>query len=120
MPGADEIEPPEEPELPPEIPEEKLRPFLEKFTDEARKLGLYVEAMAVNIDAHEPDDPAYHEPRHILVTQFIIGDHAFSATVQDPETDKMNHEFRKIESGSVNDAIEDIRKKYQKKDEPEE
>ena len=102
--------------LPPDIPEEKLRPLLEKFTDGARRLGLYTEGISVHVDANpDPGSP----PKHKLVAQFSLGDQAFSKRVQDPETDQMNHEFRKIEGQSVRDQWEEIRRQHLGEEESE-
>lgn len=97
----------EEAPLPPDLPEDKLRPLLEKFTDGARKLGLYTEGIAINVDAN-PDGP----PQHKLVAQFSIGDQAFTKRVQDPESDSIDHEFRKIEGQTLRDQWEEIRRKH--------
>lgn len=111
MPDADAMPSPDDDEnLPASLPEEKMQPLMEKFTAAARRIGLNPQAIALNLDkSPEPGD----EAKHSLIVQFEIGDRAFSVQVQDPETDKMNDQFRKIARADVDDEIDRIRRQYE-------
>lgn len=98
-------------ELPPDLPDEKLQPLIEELKEQAQKIGLYVSAVALNVDHGDPDetDPdAAVERRHQLMMQFTLGSQAFSNRVQDPESDNFDTEFKKIESGALQDNVSDI------------
>ena len=101
--------------LPPEIPEEKFESLVDKLADDSRKIGLYVNGVALNVD--EDDTP---DKMHMLVMQFVIGDVAFSDRVQDPEADEFDLEFKKIEKGTIIDQMQNIREQYEKYDEKKE
>jgi len=100
--------------LPPEIPEEKFEALVDKFADESRKIGLYVNGVALNVD--EDDIP---DKKHMLVMQFVIGDVAFSDRIQDPEADEFDLEFKKIEKGTIIDQMQNIREQYEKREKEE-
>lgn len=102
-------------ELPKDLPEEKLREKVEELEDKCRKVGLYLNGVALNID-QGPQDEEDTDPikAHSLLVQFGIGDVAFSKRIQDPEQDKMDDEFRVIAAADVDDDMERIRQQYLK------
>lgn len=99
-------------ELPDDVPHEAFQTLVESFQEAARKNGLYLEGAALNVDQRGEEEDGTR--RHLLVTHFRLGEHAFSKTVQDPEGDKFDHEFRKIANGTTEDAVDEIKRKYQR------
>lgn len=97
-------------DLPPELPEEELRTLVEAVSEDLRKIGLYMNGVAVNIDTDEDPD----NRSHTLMVQCSIGAVAFSNRVQAPEEDQFDTEFKKIELGAQDDHITDILKRYEK------
>lgn len=73
--------------------------------DEARKIGLYAQAMNVGT-SHDPNSNEHGEP--VLIATFLLGDVAFSARVQDPEQAAVNDEFAKMESDVANDTLNTV------------
>lgn len=103
------------PDLPSDVPEEAFAALVETFADECRKIGLYVHGAAFQAD-EEGDE--FGEKHHQLMMAFTIGDHAFSKAVQDPEARTTDLEIKKMESGVLDETIEDIRRRYQKPTDP--
>lgn len=119
-------------ELPPDIPEEKFKDLIDELTNRARKIGLYLTGVSFHVDVTNdqpeqedptvgpveeqlPDTEEITDKKHLLVMAFQVGDIAFAPRVQDPETDKFNDEFRKIDSHATYEEFEAIRNKYLKK-----
>lgn len=108
----DFIMPDEQPDgLPEDVPEEKLKELADVLSDKSRKIGLY--SLGVGF-IEDPDSEEGEPSQHTLVMQYQIGDIAFSPRVQDPETDQMNDEFRKIATATIDDDVEEIKKRYLK------
>lgn len=79
----------------------------EDFSDDLRQIGLYVEGPGPQM-AQIPS-PFGLQPAMII--QCNIGRIAFSARVQDPETDQMERSFGVLEIGAEDDAFLDERKR---------
>lgn len=102
-------------ELPPDLPEDKMSELIEGVTEGARKIGLYTTGVGFLVD--ERDEEEHPEKEHKLLMSFRIGDVAFSPRIQDPEQDEFNDQFRRIAASSVDDEVEDIRRRYSKEQE---
>lgn len=96
-----------EPELPKDIPAEKLEALVGELKERSNKIGLYMNAVSLNVDGGDDDIPEDLR-HHKLMAQFTLGDVAFSKRVQDPESDGFDTDFKKIEHGALKDTVKDI------------
>lgn len=96
---------PERPERP-EIPHERLEIAQTKsnqLADRAEKIGLYAQGTRLGVT---------EDGEHlIIVTDFIVGDVAFSPRVQDPEQEAMDDSFSTIEAASAKDDFAEYQRK---------
>ena len=87
---------------------EEFRERIEKFGDEARKVGLYLENMAGMQHAHSEDE----EPQTIVAATFIVGEQAFSDRVLNPEKHEEDKTFRTLTAGA--DPFDELRERMKK------
>lgn len=105
---------PDKPEEPSELPEESVGDLIQRISDEARKKGLYFLNAAVHEDA-TPEEEREGDPlHHRLIMQFTIGDIAFADRVQNPDEESMKDKFREIETATIEEQIEEIRRLHRK------
>lgn len=106
-------------ETPDEIPEElrgeNLRPVIEAITEAASKIGLYTPTVAVGVDT--VGDPQTGEKRHQLICNFVIGDHAFTEAVQNPNAgaEAAILERKQLEAMMRATEMDEIKNSYKRK-----
>jgi hypothetical protein len=85
---------------------EMLMQRAEKIPEKAKNLGLYAEGAPQITQVPTP-----FGPRPALVMQFTMGRIALRPRTQDPESEKMDDEFRNIEIAAVDDDFLDERER---------
>lgn len=100
------------------LPPDKVHALLERMEDAYRKEGLYLSGVMVQEDMTPDDNLEPGEPReHRIITQFDIGDLAFSERMADPKTAEVNDQLRGIERAELERQVEEIREQYRKRPE---
>lgn len=90
--------------------DERHRKCISDLETAARKIGLYLDQAAI---AATPDTEPGAEPTRLMVmVGFTIGDLAWSARTQDPETAAFDHSFREMRVEQEDAEFEAMRRQW--------
>ena len=91
--------------------EAKSRELLDALEDRARKLGLYMEQSGV---VPPPDFDGEGTPEYLIVAaDFMIGDVAWSARVQDPEQHAIDKDFKGLQDDLEHSSFDEMRERLE-------
>lgn len=107
----------DETHLPDGASEEKVEALAREIMEACELLGLYAEQHYQVELTHDHDVAGGCEEDYIVLhIPFRIGEVAFTTRVQAPEQDKTDDSFRTIVSADVNDAVEQLKNRFRKRE----